>query len=1092
MNFNLQFHWRNKIGFFAMLCLMSISMSNAQSQAITGLVTSEGQPLPGVSIIIKGTSQGTVSDFDGGYSLRASANSVLVFSYIGYVTKEVTVGANTTVNVSLDEDIAKLDEVVVIGYGKQKRLEVSGSVVSVKGEDVQKFTSNNFQDALQGRVAGVSVMAAGGEPGGEAIIQIRGTNTLSSRRRGNSGEPDPNLNLLNPTENGLAPLYIVDGVQLETNPNLSSNDIENIEILKDAATTSIYGTRGAAGVIIITTKKGEVGKAKIDFNLTTAVKKVTSAINTANTADAFLIDRTVHDNNSPNLRYFSILDRNKDALDYDTDWQDFVINDFAQSLNANLRVSGGNKDINYNVTLDNYQEDGVYKKSNLNRTNLRTNATLKKGKFSLNVGTNISAGKRRLAPWGLLYDAIRLAPFNRPFDIGSGSINTPEGAVQPDGGVFTSTNNVVGDLARKFSADNQRKEFNLGANVTLEYKLFESLRARTTLSGFRANTESFFYTPRQEIRSQETGELTQDPRPADLTNYNTTYQVFNRDFILDYDQYFGNHRIALLLGAESRELLWEEFRISGNTFVSPEQRTITSAENISRRESTKNPSSTNSYFSRLKYEYGGKYFLLANVRRNGTSKFINNKIGYFGGVSGAWIVSKEGFFKNANFLSAVSNLKLRASWGTVGNDRIPDFNFQSRLLSNANPVFGGGPQFGAARLDLGNSNLKWETTESINYGVDLGLFKGALTITADYYTAKKKDLLFQLPTVPSAGVQERPIGLNIASLTNEGLELSLGYRNNSKAVKWSVAATYTKNTNTVDKLTGTSTDVIQGGFPLRANNNVIQTPVTFIRPGYSAGAFFLIPTDGVIKNQEELDAYDALVSERLGRGNQIGDLRYKDKITEDLLMPQLDANGNPEIDADGNVIMVAGQDGILDSGDGIINDDDRIFMGNNLPDFEAGFNLNLNYKNLDFTMQWFGMFGHKVFNGPKNLTYAHGTHKDIAYQHSALNPNSSIPARRQNGTQDPNYSSASDLFLEDGDFVRLRNIQLGYSLPLDKMKDIGLQKIRIFISAQNLLTITDYSGYDPEIGGDGLATRGVDTGLQPVTAQGIIGLQIGF
>ncbi len=1049
---------RLKLIFLISFLVFGYSFAQAQTTKVSGIVTNaqSQSPLPGVNILIKGKNAGTVSDFDGAYELTVTKGDILIFSTLGFDTQEVLVGDQTTIDIILNENVSQLDEVIVVGYGSQKRLEVSGSVASVKGEEVQKFTSNNFQDALQGKVAGVTVLSASGQPGGEAIIQIRGVNTLSSSRTGR--RDNPNLNLINPTANGLSPLYIVDGIQLETNPNISSSEIENIQILKDAATTSIYGTRGAAGVIIITTKKGKTGKAKIDFTASTGVKKITSRINLVNTADAFLIDRTIHDNNTPNQRYFSILDRNKTALDFDTDWQDFVLNDFAQTLNSNIRVSGGGSDVNYNVVVDNYKEDGIYKNSDFERTNLRTNATLKKGRFSLTSTTNLSAGDRTLAPWGLLYDAIRLQPYTQPFEIGNPNVVTPSGALQPNGDVFLSTNNVSGFLARKFAADSKRKEFNLGGNLSLAYKILEPLTLKLNISGFRATTESTFYTPKQEIRSEETGEIIENQiLPADLTNYNTTYQAFNRDAILDYDQFLGKHRLSLLLGAEYRELLWEDFRISGNTFASPEQRTITNARNITQRQASSSPSTSNSFFSRFKYEYDNKYFILANIRRNGTSKFLNNKIGYFGGVSTAWLVSAEGFFKKAKFLSFISNFKLRASWGTVGNDRIPDFRFQSALLSNANPVFGGGGQFGATRFDIGNPDLKWETTVSSNFGVDLSLFKGALSITGDYYITKKEDLLFQLPTLPSAGVQQRPIALNIAELENEGLELALNYRNNKKSFKWSVGATFTKNENIVNKLTGSDRDLIAGGFPLSANNNVVQAPVTFIRPGYSAGAFFLIPTDGVIKTQEELDEYNAIVTDRLGRGNQIGDLRYIDN-----------------------------------NGDGVINDDDRVFMGNNLPDFETGLNIDLRYKNFDLNMQWFGMFGHKVFNGPKNLAYAFGTHKDIAYQFSALNPNSNIPSRRQNGVQDPNLSSASDLFLEDGDFVRLRTVQLGYTLPKDSFESIGLNKLRIYISAQNLLTITEYSGYDPEIGGDGLATRGVDSGLQPVTAQGLFGIQLGF
>ena len=1082
---------------FVVITWLTIFFASAQTKSISGVVSSKEGPIPGAVVKLKGKNKAIITDFDGVYNIEAQIGDILIYEYVGYKTQEIVIGKNVTINIKLEIDVTDLNQVVIVGYGSQKRSEVTGAISSVDGDEVKKFATSSFQQALQGKVAGVTILDSGGEPGEGPIVQIRGVNTISSNRAG-TFPGDPNLNQQNPTTSGLTPLYVVDGVPFDNNPNISPNNIESIEVLKDAATTAIYGTRAAAGVILIQTRRGQKGKTAIDFTTYTGFDRVTSKVDVVNTREAFLIHRTIHDNNTPDQRYFSILQRNRNALRYDVDWQDFVIRETAQLTNANLRISGAGKDINYNLSLDNFNQAGKFRNSKYERTILRGNAGFNKGKLNVWSSMNVSFGKRQLAPWGLLGDALVLAPYTRPFEIGKTNIIAPFG-LGTDGTVNETFDAPIGNLARKFAQDNRRDEFAFGSNIGITYSIFKNLKAKLNLGGSRTTNFSRFFQPKQEVFSEFTGLIDESrTQEASIQNYNTAYQSFLREFTLDYDKFFGPHRVGILIGASAEERTWEELRVEGNTFLSPDQKTITNAAITSRSEQNVFPTTSTGFLGRLKYEYDKKYLLLANARRDGSSKFApENRIGYFWGISGGWVASKESFIADSesSILANISNLKLRASYGRVGNDRIGDFLFLSPLGSNQNPVFNGGSELGASRTGIGNKDLKWETSITQNYGLDLGLFNGAFSLNADYYIVDKEDLLFGIPTPPSGGVNGGTIVVNSGELRNKGLELAASYQNRKKAFKWGVTGTYTQNDNEVLTLSGTSTDLIEGGSPIPFNNSVVPTPVTFIRPGFSAGAFFLIPTNGIITNEEDLEAYQGEVSNVLGkRSNEIklGDVRFVDRLTEDNLKPIVDTNGQPVLDADGNVQFEAGQDGVLDSGDGVINDDDRVFAGNNIPDFEVGLNFNAEFKNFDFSMQWFGSFGHKVFNGPKNLTYAFASHRDIAYQFSAANLNSTIAAARTNGTRDPNVSSASDLFLEDGDFVRLRSIQLGYSLPNKVLKNVGITKCRIYVSAQNLLTITDYSGFDPEVGGDGLATRGLDVGNQPVSARGIFGLELSF
>ncbi len=1050
-NFRLVDHLKSML--LVSILLMSFSFASAQTKTISGTVTGGGVPLPAVSVSIKGKALGTVSDFDGLYSLEVDQGDVLVFSYIGFTTEEITVGESSKVDVDLQENVDDLEEVIVVGYQKQKKSELTGAISSIKGEELEKQAVGNFAEALQGQIAGVNIQASSGAPGAKINVQIRGANSL---RDDENLESNPAAGISNPLLNSTGPLWVVDGVPLQRDPNLSPNEIQSVEVLKDAASTAIYGVRASAGVILVTTKRGKKGGTTVELNTYTSVRKITSKVPVLNTSESILVNFNFVQNNI-NLGDFAasgIFARNPRAAEFDTDWQDLVQNDNALAFNANARFSGGTENINYNLSLDYLDEEGVFINSSLERTNLRLNTTFRKNKFSVFTNVNLSNSNILLEPWRLLYGAISTQSFEP----------NPRGRSQISASRDTSNRLIQGNLFSALQQRSERNQFSAGAYASIAYDWFEGFRTKLNLNANTFQIGDRLFEPELTFVDSETG-IISNSRPSRFRVRDGIGKNGSVEFITEYNKKFGNHNLSLLAGYTRESKNWTQRTVDvAGGFPDRVFPTLNrSAESREARASELlTPNKLVSYLGTFGYNYKGKYLLRANLRRDGSSNFLpSRQFSNFWGVSAGWDISKEGFFDNSDALSFISQLKFRGSFGKVGNQNIPAFATLAPVVVGSNVVLPD-DSIGNGRIAsaLGNELLTWEKSETTNYGLDLELFGGAFNFTGEIYKVRKDDLLFEANLPLSVGVNpdgNNPAKLfsNIGELTNEGVELSFGYRDVKGDFKWGVNATYTQNENKVTRLVSSASE-IQGGPVTPGDNTIATGPVTFGRVGESIGSFYLLKTDGIINNEEELAEYKTLGGET--QTAIVGDLKY--------------------VDSDG---------------DGTINlDQDRVLMGNGVPDYEVGLSYNMSYKNFDFTMQWFASVGAKVYNGPKALAYGAGTHRDLLYSFNpGTNENVNIPINRGD-ERALNYSPFSDLFLEDGDYIRLRNIQLGYSLPKKAIESVGLSKFRIYLAASNVLTITDYTGFDPEVGGGGLLSRGIDRGFTPVTGSARIGLQLTF
>jgi len=956
-----------------------------QSKKITGTVISKSDnlPLPGVNVIIKGKKAGTTTDFDGFYEVNANIGDVLVFSSF----------------LTLQEDISELDEVVVVGYQKQSKREISGAISQVKSDVLERQAFTNFGEALQGQLAGVNIQAQSGAPGSRVNIQIRGANSLAST--GTQGL-DPLAGEVDPSNASLGPLYIVDGVPFSDYPNISANEIESIEVLKDAATAAIYGSRASGGVIIITTKRAKAGPIRVNLSTFTSINRITSSVPTLTGPEYIGLDAIFIENSGLSFEASGVLNRNPDALNNNTQWQDIILNDNAITKNYNARLSGGADNANFSLVLDHLDQEGVFINSDLKRTNARLNANFKKGKFTLFTSLFFSRSDANREPWALLYDAIK-APATE---------QAPQNAFELEGNLDQF--NVLGNIPQKLSQISIGEINTGGASFQFGYEVFDGLRARFNLSGNRTQTRNIFFQPGFRFLDDDGNLLVgrEEQAIAKLQEGTTTFQQTSVETILDYNKKIGKHKLTLLTGYTLEQRLWATTRINVREFETNNLPTVDQA--IDRENINVSGNDTDSaiigIIGTVGWSYDGKYAIRANVRRDSSSKFFgDNQSGWFGGISGAWTLSSEKFFENIGALSFISNLKFRASYGEVGNQNIGDFRTLPLITNNLNVPLGllNEVRNGLNQTEIFNKDLKWETSISKNFGVDLGLLNGAFTLSAEYYEVEKEDLLFNVVLPPSSGGDPSQGNLavvpsNIGSLTNKGFEITAGYKGSIGKVRYNLNGTFTQNENKVTRLNGAASQ-IPGDRITPGNNSLTALPVNFAREGFQAGAFFLVPTDGIIRTQEEL----------------------------------------------------------------------------------------VDYKNFDFSMSWFGSYGSKIFNGPKALAYDARNHRDLLFSYTSTNQNSNIPILRE-GVSETSLSPITDLFLEDGDYIRLRNIQIGYSLPNEMLKDIGISKFRIYLGGSNILTITDYTGYDPEVGGDGLFSRGLDRGLTPITASGRIGVEIGF
>ncbi|WP_344785692.1 TonB-dependent receptor [Postechiella marina] len=1034
-----------KLCFFALICIISTNVVQAQSATISGVVSGgEGEPLAGASIIVKGTATGAVTDFDGNFLLSAKPQDVLVFSYLGYVTKEVTVGSQTLINVSLKEDLSTLDEVVVVGYGTQTKKEITGAVAQVKAEDIMNTATSDLGSALQGQIAGVSVTSSSGEPGSEANVQIRG---LTSVFGANS------------------PLYVVDGIPFESDPKLSISEIETVDVLKDAASTAIYGTRGAAGVILITTKKGKIGQMKVNINSYYGIQSITSGTPLMESEDRwysqFLLSYAQQGRVFGNT--WTTIERAAHQLANNNSLEDVVQNDNAPIQNHSLNVSGGKDGLAYNITANFFNQEGAIIKSGLERFNVRSNTTYSKGKWDIKTGISFRMEDREYSPWGLTKEIIRFDAYQTAID--------PSIEETTESGDGSGAANISYLGYRLLQTDNAQNDY-FDGSLSLTYNFNKNLKFTSRGSVSRNNGTRIRINPKFTAYDWEGNEVPSQQR-AQIYNESNLSKKKTLENILTYKKSFGDHNFTLTGVYSAEEYSYSQFfarrydlfdndiTVLNNALEDPE------AGSGNNRWTQDRVNTLIGMLGRVQYNYQGKYLFSGSIRRDGSSRFRKDPWGIFPSFSLGWNVSDEDFWQQLK--GTVSSFKIRASHGTTGNQGIQDYSYQPTIVLENDYLFGNGDDSlinGAIQEGFANEDVKWETSVSTNFGYDLAFFNNKLTFTSDIYRTNKRDMLFSVllpPTVGGGTGQNAEVVLNVGDMVNQGVELAANYRHKGKW-SWNAGVTFTKNENTITKMADTNKLIYFDDSTISGTSND-RDAVSVLAEGMEAGAFMLIKTNGVIQTDAELAEY---LEEFPNSNARLGDLRLVDALT---------------VDTD--------NDGVADAGDGVIDINDRQYSGSGTPEFEMGFNFNTWYKGVDFSMQWYASVGGEIMNGNKAYAYQEGNHQDLVYQWSPQNPTSQIPVFR-GSTTDNNVRGRNDYWLEDGTFARLRNITLGYTIPKRKIEKIGLSKLRFYVTGQNILTLTKYDGFDPEVGNNGLSTRGIDKGTYPISSQIRAGFQLQF
>ena len=1017
----------------------------AQNITVQGTVTdASGMPLLGVNVLVKNASKGTTTDFDGNYSIEVSENDILMFSYIGYVPKEYTITDPQTLDVTLETDASSLDEVVVVGYGTQKKSVTTGAISSIKSEELEKVPVGRVEQTLQGRVSGVTIAQNSGQPGSSSTVRVRGLTTFD-------------------TYGGNNPLWVVDGVIVDNGGigYINQSDIESIEVLKDAASLAIYGARAASGVILVTTKKGKKGKISVGYNGFTGFSGPANTLDLLNASQygALMNERSVASGGD-------ILYPDLSALGKGTDWQDAIFNNSAVRSSHEFSVSGGNDVSTFYASFGLQDTEGIVSTdiSNYNRKSIRLNSTHKISelfKVGQTLGYShqktVGLGNTNSEYGGPLSSAINLDPTtpvvvtdpveaNNPIYTGNPVFRDANG--NPYGISTTVGQEMTNPVAyEKTRLGNSDWSDDIVGNAFVEFTPIEQLTFRTTLGGKLAYWGGDYFTPvfylSPTVNASQNG-LTRN------TNKGFGWNIENT---LSYAEVFGKHDFTLLLGqgtyvdniTEGTSVTYQNIPAdnvgdASFNFDIPNSQRVGSAY-------TGNEHRVISLFSRLYYNYDEKYLFTGIIRRDGSSNFgPNNKFGIFPSFSAGWVLSKENFWND----NIVNTLKLRAGYGVTGNDAIPGFGYLSLIDGGRNYTFGRtGDQIsiGYSPNAPSNPDLKWEETSQLNIGFD-ARFLDHLTMTLEYYKKTTTGILqyFDLPGY--VGATGSPLG-NVADMDNQGVELELGYNNTWGDFDFSANANGSYLQNEVTFL-GQDKDFITSGTAGFQS----MGPITRTQVGEAYNSFYGFRTAGIFQNQADINSYVGPDGNPIQPNAVPGDFRWVDT-----------------------------------NNDGTITDDDKDYIGSPLPKYTFGLTLNLKYKRWDFMVFTQGSIGNQIFQGLRRLDIPTANYNTEALTRWRGEGTSNTYPRLTNNDTNQNFTRMSDFYLEDGDYARIKLAQLGYSLPLDLVSKIGATNLRLYVTGENLLTLTDYSGFDPEIGGNIL---GIDRGYYPQAKSFLFGASIQF
>ncbi len=1005
---------------FMLVLAFAFSESQAQDRTVSGKVTSveDGSTLPGVNVILKGSTTGTVTDLDGNYSLSVpSTGGVLVFSFIGLTTEEVEIGVRSVIDLSMSPDIKQLNEVVVVGYGTQERKDITGAVAGASAEDIKDMVTPDFAQAVQGRIAGVQVSSASGRPGQRMIMRVRGVASV-----GGVGSNEP--------------LYVIDGVPISNaddsqndagqgqSPlaNLNQADIADIQVLKDASAAAIYGSRASNGVVLITTKKGDFNqKTQINFSASYGFQSLTEEPELLNSAQYREIAREARANaGAPADPRFE-----EDNTVPDTDWIDLILRDQSTISNYQLSANGGSENTRFFLSAGYFQQESILSAGDFERLSARLNLD-HKATDKLSFGTNLTFARSELfetavdnsifSPWP---QALQGRPDEAPFD-------------EEGGFAAVSVNNPV----QMFEQENITDIYSVVGNIYAEYEIIEGLKFRTNLGTNTYYTEDFFYAPTThplgEGNTRGSGAASNSLRTNWLTENTLSYSKSLMS---------GDLQLDALVGFTYQVDTREFSRVEGQAFPSNSFRYLASAAQITQGTSDWTSNELESLLGRVNLDYKEKYLVSLSVRRDGSSRFgANDRYGVFPSASVGWRLSSEDFMQDLDF---IQDLKVRASYGVTGNQAsIGDFDHLTQISAGEN--YNDQPGIGTVRL--GNPDLTWEETRQLNLGLDISVLNARLNFAIDYYNKLTDGLLINEPLPYESGL--RSIRRNLGEVENRGFEISINSVNiNTGDFRWESSFNIARNVNEVLAL-GSENAPIDVGF-------VSRTAV-----GQPIGAFFVVNA--------------------LGVDPDTGDMVYED---------------------------IPGEDGAPPNGG--IGGEDRQFLGNPWPDYIGGLTNNLSYKGFDLSFFFQYSFGGDIYrlydegNGgasnlgaaidPNNLgTTPPNMTTDVLDRWQQPGDVTDVP-RAVAGARGVFNTQRSSRFLEDGSYVRLKNVTLGYNLPQNVVNRAGLQSLRVYVTGQNLLTFTDYSGFDPEVSSS-LDDRqlGVDQGAIPQLRSYIFGLNIGL
>ncbi len=1001
-----------------------VSIQKTAKITIAGQITDEqtGEPLIGVNVKESVTNTGTATDFNGMFTIEAEESATLIISYIGYVSQSIKVKGRTSLNIVLRENIAQLDAVVVVGYGTQKRSDLTGSLSSVSEKELKQLPSTGLDQALQGRAAGVLVTQNSGAPGGAVSIRVRGiSSTLSAE-----------------------PLYVIDGIPVVNDNQGSSsnfaeldgggqhsnalntinpNDIESIEIMKDASATAIFGARGANGVVIITTKRGSNGRSNITFDTYYGIQEIAKKIPVMNLKE--------YADYYGDIGYNTIEEfENPELLGNGTDWQDAVFRR-AGMQNYQLSLTGGSEKTKFALSGGYHVKEGIVVGSDFSRMSgkvsldhsfskkLRIGNSLLFSRTNENITFNDNSS-------GVIYTALLMVP-NAPIRNADGSFAGPQEEI---------TLSFDNPVARALETNDVNKKVRVLSNIYAELDILKGLTYRTEFG-----TDLVFANHKTFFPSFERGNFF-GKSGIRLSNNNSLFWI-NKHY-LTYNDKIGEHQdLTLMAGFEAQEGKYEFLNASRENLPNNDLQSI----NLGDAGQMQNNGGAGhwallSYFGRLNYTLKEKYMLTATYRIDGSSRFgVNNRYGFFPSAAVAWRLSSEEFIKS---IDQISNFKIRVGYGAVGNQEIGLYSFSSNLRTftavQGNTIITGfGPD------NIANPDVKWESSVQTNVGLDLGLFKNRLDVVFDYYI-KKADGMLLPALIPGTAGGLNPPFVNIGEIENRGLELTLKTQNTTGALDWRTSFNFSTNRNEV--------------ISLGANGNLLgviqRVVVTRTEEGQPIGQFYGYVTDGIFQTPAEIAE-----SPFQSNGTRAGDIKFKDL-----------------------------------NDDGIIDDRDQQFIGSPHPDYTFNITNEIYYKGFDINIFLQGVQGVEVLNmvrrDVEGMAGLSNQAKIVKDRFRNNEPSTTIP--RATGS-DPNFNRrVSDRFVEDGSFLRLKNVTIGYTLPKTTALRFRIQSLRIYASAQNLLTWTDYSGYDPEIGSfnQNPLINGVENGRYPISRSFTFGLSASF